>query len=497
MQAQPMPNDGRDGTRPVQVPTGIQGLDQLLNGGLRQGALHVVLGGPGLGKSILAHQIGAHLIRAGGKVLYLTALVETHQTLLSQARTFRFFDPAFVPGSFYYASLYPALAKGGVEAAAVEIRRLVMEQGPSLVILDGVHALKTSAQDGLAYQHFIHELEAQAAISGVTTLLLAHPSEGGISTDPTFTIADAIFEMTSDVVRMRRVRMFSVVKLRGVDHVDGLHTFRIGADGIEVHPRLEAVVTGVAVVSGAPPEDASDEMLDFQVEGLADLLGGGLARDSVSMVVGTPGSGKTLLGVSFLTAGAEAGEPGLFFGYHETPSALIQKANAVDLPLRRHIEEGRIHVYWKLPTQLLADEEAHRLFELIERHKIRRVVIDALEDVRQAVIPRERELDLLAGIAGRLRAGQVSALLMQNLERIVGVNFDLPLAELSAMLDNVLHLRYVEQKGELKRLISALKVRARQHDHRLREFQISSKGLKVGKAYDRSDMVLTGLGVSR
>ena len=95
------------------MPTGVPGLDRLLNGGLRQGGLHIVLGGPGTGKSVLAHQIGANLIRAGGKVLYLTALVETHQTLISQARTFGFFDPAMVPGSFYYASLYPMLANGG------------------------------------------------------------------------------------------------------------------------------------------------------------------------------------------------------------------------------------------------------------------------------------------------------------------------------------------------------------------------------------------------
>ncbi len=71
--------DGPQRARTTQVPTGVPGLDRLLAGGLREGGLHVVLGGPGAGKSVLAHQIGANLIRAGGKVLYLTALVETHR----------------------------------------------------------------------------------------------------------------------------------------------------------------------------------------------------------------------------------------------------------------------------------------------------------------------------------------------------------------------------------------------------------------------------------
>ena len=77
---------------PEQLPTGIAGLDRLLHGGIRRDGMHVVLGRAGAGKSILAHQAGAHHIRQGGTVLYLTALVETHQTLVTQARAFSFFD---------------------------------------------------------------------------------------------------------------------------------------------------------------------------------------------------------------------------------------------------------------------------------------------------------------------------------------------------------------------------------------------------------------------
>src|SRR4051812_21730049 len=98
--------------RPEQLPTGIPGLDRLLRGGLRRSGLHVLLGRAGAGKSILAHQAGAHHIRQGGKVLYLTALVETHQTLIAQARTFPFFDASTIAHGFFYASLSPALERG-------------------------------------------------------------------------------------------------------------------------------------------------------------------------------------------------------------------------------------------------------------------------------------------------------------------------------------------------------------------------------------------------
>ncbi|MDP9347529.1 MAG: AAA family ATPase, partial [Gemmatimonadota bacterium] len=303
---------------PVQLPTGVPGLDRLLNGGLRQGGLHVVLGGPGAGKSVLAHQIGASFIRAGGKVLYLTALVETHQTLIAQARTFGFFDPAFVPGSFYYASLYPMLATGGLPAVREEISRLVAHHGPSLVVLDGVHALKVAAEGPLDYQRFMHEMEAQSAVTGMTTLLLAHPPEGGIASDPTFTIADAIFQMRTRMVRLREVRMFSVGKLRGVSHIGGWHTFQITGAGIHIYPRTEARAAGMeAHLTNATVVRSSPELLGVAVQGLDEMFGGGLDRGSATVVVGTPGSGKTLFALAFLSAGAAADEPGLMLGYHE------------------------------------------------------------------------------------------------------------------------------------------------------------------------------------
>ncbi|HEV2146471.1 MAG TPA: ATPase domain-containing protein [Longimicrobiaceae bacterium] len=489
---------GNEGTAGVaQVRTGVPGLDRLLNGGLRRGGLHVVLGGPGAGKSVLAHQIGAQFVREGGKVLYLTALVETHQMLIAQARTFPFFDPAFVPGSFYYASLYPVLARGGLQAVREEIGRLVALHGPSLVVLDGVHALKVSAEDPLDYQRFMHEMEAQAAVTDVTTLLLTHPEEG-MSSDPTFTIADAIFHLRTEEVRLREVRMFSVGKLRGVGHVRGWHTFRITAEGIHLYPRLESLAaTMETTLSGEAMETPPAPLAGFTVEGLDDMLGGGLERSTVSLLVGTPGAGKTMLGLAFLSAGAEAGEPGLLVGFHEAPESLLRKADGVSLPFRKGIADGKIHIHWRSPSETLADDVAERTLAFVEEHGIERVVFDAIEDVRHSIIPRERDFYYFAALASLLRERGVTTLFLQDLPRIVGMNFDLPLAELSAVMDNVLHARYVERKGELLRLFSVLKIRARSYDHALRAFHITGEGMRVGEPFEHSEMVLTGLALPR
>lgn len=492
-----MEHDRGEVSAPAQIPTGVPGLDRLLNGGLRRGALHVVLGGPGAGKSVLAHQVGAHLVRQGGRVLYLTALVETHQTLLSQARTFGFFDPGVVPGSFYYASLYPVLARDGLTGAREEIGRLVAHHDPTLVVVDGVHALKVSASSKLEYQRFMHEMEAQATVSGVTTLMLTHPEES-LASDPTFTIADGILHLRAEDVGLRTVRMISIEKLRGVAHLGGWHTFAIRREGLHIYPRLESLTAGMqALAGGGDGAEEPDALVDFDIDGLREMLGGGVPRGSATVVVGTPGSGKTLVGMAFLSAGARAGEPGLFFGFHEGPESLCRKADGVGLRFREGVDEGTLQVYWRPPTEMLADEVAERLLGMVEEHGVRRVVIDAIEDVRHSVIPRERELSFLSALTNLLRGQGVTTVMLLDLTRIVGINFDLPMAELAAMMDNVLHLRFVEQKSELHRLIAILKVRARGHDHAMREFRVSERGLKVGKPFDGSELVLTGLAIPR
>ena len=482
--------DGITAQRPAdQLSTGIEGLDRIIRGGLRRSGLHVMIGGPGTGKSIIAHQAGAHHIRHhDGRVLYLTAMVESHQTLVSQARTFPFFDPSSVASTFYYASLYSALERGALRAMQEEITKLVRERSPSLLIIDGLHALKLGATSQLDYQRFVHELEAQAAMLGVTTLLLTHPRRH-MSADPTFTIADGIFRLRMKGILNRNVRELAVVKLRGVGHLAGWHTFRITNEGARVYPRQEALVAA----EGLPIAVPGPRKLGFQVKGLDAMLGGGLSSSSVTLVPGTPGSGKTLLGLAFLAQGAKDGEKGLYIGFHETPDRLLVKADGVRLPLRKAVERGTVTIDWTPPAELLADEQAERILELIERTEAKRLVLDSVDELRRAAKPGARAMPFLSSFLDRLRSRGVSVFATQDLPRIAGPNFDLPVGEISPMVDHLLHLRYVELHAELRRLIVVLKTRDAQADHTIRELHIEESGMRVGDRFAEGGSFLTGM----
>lgn len=480
------------------LPTGIPGLDRLLRGGLRTGGLYVVRGGPGSGKSILAHQMGARHIREdGGRVLYLTALVESHQTLLAQARTLGFFDPGIVPRSFYYASLFPALERGGLAELGEELGRLVREHAPSLLVIDGVHALKRVASSMLDFQRWVHGLETLAAVGGVTILVLVHPDAD--ATDPTATIADGLIDMSTLYVRNRSTRQLTVLKMRGVPHLTGWHGYVINGEGLRVFPRLESVIAAEGVPAELPPP----RLLTFgaSAKGMDELLGGGLSSASITLMPGTAGSGKTNLCLAFLAGGVDRkgrGERGLFVGFHETPDRLLLKADALKLPhLRKAVETGTVMLEWQPPTELLGDAMIERILELVDRHQVQRLIIDTLDDIRRSTIPPERELELFVAMITALRSRDVTTVIPQDLPRLIGGSFDLPHGgEISPVVDHIIHTRYAEIRGELRRLLVVLKARDRRPEGTIREIDFDD-GIRVGGALPEYEGILSGLPSAR
>lgn len=484
------------GAGPGQLSTGDAGLDRLTQGGLVRRSMQVIVGVAGAGKSILAHQIGARHVRDGGKVLYLTALIESHEMLIAQARTMHFFDPATISHAFYYASLNAAIQRGGFDEVRATIRRLVTEREPTLVIIDGVHALRVASESDVNYQRFLHELESQAVVAGITVLVLTHPREQPTdepthtADDPTFTLADGVIALRSERITLRRVRWLSVMKMRGVAHIDGWHSFEITSNGLTVYPRLEALVARGDVAARVP----STKRCDLIVAGLGDVLGGGLPENSATLVFGTSGAGKTLLGLAFLLGNPDDTGPALYLGFHETPDRLMAKAERVGLGLRQAVEQERVVLEWRAPSELLADELAQRVLALVDARGVRRLVIDTVGDLRRGTVVGGRDLDFLSAFLDVMRSKRVTTFMTQDMPRIVGGPLDLPFPEASPIVDNLMCLRLVELRGALEKLLVVIKMRESSFDEAIRELRITSGGLAVGQRFEHAETLLVGQG---
>jgi circadian clock protein KaiC len=323
------------------------------------------------------------------------------------------------------------------------------------------------------------------AALGCTCLLLSdqdihyqHPIEMHV---------DGIFRLEEEHVGARDIRYFHVQKLRGRGFLRGRHAMEITDAGIEIYPRLEAIRTErpLAVTEGR-------DRKPFGVKGLDGMLRGGLVAGSTTMLLGAPGAGKTVLALHFLGEGLNKGEPALFVGFNESPDQLMAKAESVALGLRSHYDAGKLRVIWNPPLELLIDAWSHEVLHVAQEHRPTRIVIDGLSDVERQEFFIGRLPTLLAALANEFGHMNITTLLTAENKGLVGSSLDVTLPAPSAVVENVIMLRYVEVASQLHRLISVLKVRESDHDTSIREFSISRQGLEVSHTFESAEAVLAG-----
>jgi circadian clock protein KaiC len=300
-------------------------------------------------------------------------------------------------------------------------------------------------------------------------------------------MVDGIVELSRLPREAMTERRLEVHKFRGGDYVDGRHSLRITADGLVVYPRVEAIF-------GDPPEEDPDG--GRMTTGIADLdrvLHGGLPAATSTLLLGPSGAGKTTLGLHFLAA-ATAAEPGLYFGFYETPPRLRGKATRLGLALEPTLAAGHVEMLWQAPTERLLDELGHRLVGAVRRRGARRVVVDGLGGFADSAAEPERLRRVFAALANELRAIGATSLFTVESPRLFGPEVRLPMSGVSAVAENVLLLRLVELDGRLRRTLAVLKVRDSDYDPSLMGFSIGASGIALTPgAFVGTEAVTTGV----
>lgn len=468
------------------IATGIPGLDMVLGGGLPAGRTCLVAGPPGSGKTTVGNQLAFNHAAMGRHAVVATLMTETHDVLLANLASFAFFDATRVGERVSYLNLFDALEHDGLDGVIAAIRRVTRETGALLLVIDGATVIEDVAASPLAIRRFAQQLQAQAMVLGATTVLLTSQNRDQLGVLGAH--VDGVMALSNDRVESRHLRQLEVLKLRGGPHVDGAHAFAITEAGLVVFPRLESVVGW----QRRPEQSQGARLLGTGIPGLDTMVGGGLLPFSSTLLMGTPGAGKTLLGLSFLLEGAAQGERGLLTGFHETEPDLIATAAGIGLDLRSAIERGLVRILWDPPLEVSADAWAWRLLAIVREHRPQRVFVDAINDVERLITSSQRTPTFVAALTNELRTLGATTLVATEIDAYVDEQLAIPIPATSATMDNGILLRQVELGSALHRIISIMKARQITTDPAIRRFSIGEDGIRIGAPFAGAKRLLTG-----
>ena len=468
---------------------GIDGLDDVLRGGLPRNRLYLIQGDPGSGKTTMGLQFLLEGQRRGEVGMYIS-LSETREEIVGVAQSHGWSLDGVHLLEMTAAEQQLSLEDENTlfEPSEVELRELMQRllnqierANPTRVVLDSLSEMRLVSQTALRYRRQVLTLKQFFAGRNCTVLMLDDRTTEDDDRQLQ-SLAHGVLSLESRPMEYgserRRVR---VVKLRGVQARGGYHELAIVTGGLRVFPRLVAAEHRPDVDRGA---------MSSGVRELDKLLGGGIDRGTATLVMGPAGSGKSTLALRFAIAALERGEQVALFAFDERIDTMLGRLDSLGIDLRTHLKSGRAVLRQIDPAEMGPGEFTSVVRASVEAGA-RRVVIDSLTGYLNAM-PEERQLALqlheLLSYLGHLGITSIMVMAQHGITGQLVAPVDI-----SYIADTVVLLRFFEAEGRVRKAISIVKKRSGAHEETIREYGLGAPyGVRIGHPLTGFRGVLTG-----
>jgi len=469
------------------VSSGIPGLDELLRGGFVRGRMYLVSGEPGTGKTTVAYHFLEDGVTNGETVLHIHG-EESSEECLENAAQFgidisaaSFLDLGPDPDFFTEDPSYDLVNPAEIEEERYTrtIRESIEEIEPSRVVLDPITQLKYIESSEHHYRKRLLSFMRFLKGRGITVVATATTDAAGDSSMEVRSLSDGVIEL----LHGRESRRIRVQKHRGVGQVDGTHGLEIRSAGVEVFPR---------VVPQPNDREFDPTPLESGVPGVDELAGGGFERGTVTFITGPPGVGKTTTGGLYLMQAAAEGRTSIIYLFEEREETFTHRCRAIGYPIDEVREAGLLSVETVDPLSMSAEEFAHGVRDEVETNGVELVLLDGFGGYTTAIQGTTDELRRdLHTLTRYLSHNEVSTFVTDATHRITGIS-SATSSDISPMADNLLFLSYIELEGSLRKVIGVLKKRAGGFEHTLREFEITSDGVRIGEPMTEFSGIVRG-----
>jgi circadian clock protein KaiC len=445
------------------VSTGVEELDKVLGGGFRENSVILISGNPGAGKTILSTQFLVDGGRKDEKCVYVSFAEKEEDYYNNMASMGLVIRPLSDKGLFKFLE-YPTLDPEGMRAASENITRQVLEFEPQRLVIDSISAF-TQTMGITETRQFLHVLFGRIMKDmDITTILIGEIPIGQLGTGfgvEEFVADGVILLKYSRVGKVER-REMDIVKMRGVELNRSHFEYTISKDyngiGLIVLPYRSDIL------------EVPTEKVTTGVEGLDNMLYGGVYRGSMTLIEGPTGIGKTIICLQFLLENAKKGEKCLFLSFEEPTGQITRLMDSLNL---NHERRENLVIESYVPEALSPLRYYGLIKEKVERLDPKMLAIDSVTAIQHTLKEEDflefiRYLQLLCKEIGL-------TIYLTALSRMDGYS----VSGISTLADNIIVMRYLEEDNMLNREILVIKARGSPHDKRITRFDVKDMGLII------------------
>ncbi|MCM0666919.1 circadian clock protein KaiC [Flavobacterium tyrosinilyticum] len=472
------------------TPTGVDGLDEITEGGFPQGRPTLICGGAGCGKTLLSMQFLIKGITEYNEPGVFMSFEEPSDDLTLNVKSLGF-DLEQLKKDKKLVVDHVRVERSEIEEAGeYDLDGLFIRLGHAIdsikatrVVLDTIESLFAGLDNQAILRAELRRLFHWLKTKGVTAVITGERGEATLTRQGLEEyVSDCVIVLDHRVIEQVSTRRLRIVKYRGSTHGTNEYPFLIDEDGISVLP----------ITSLKLDNEVSSDIISTGVPGLNELFhGGGFYRGSNILVSGTAGTAKTTVACYFANEQCEKNEKTIYFAFEESPHQLVRNMRSIGIDLEKHIKKGILQIHSSRPSLNGLELHLLTLRKLIKEFEPTTIIIDPISNLIS--VGSEHEVrSMLVRLIDMLKANNITAMFTSLNKQTDTVRPDLAEESVSSLVDTWITVRDMEGVGERNRGIFIIKARGMGHSNQVREFVITSNGIELLDVELGPQGILTG-----
>lgn len=455
------------------VPTEIEGLDAILQGGLPAGRTTLISGGPGTGKSLLGLEFLYRGAMSGNPGIFLT-FEETKESVRENALTLGWdLDSLEQAGRFFLVEgqLEPHILLSGdfdLKGLLAIINGKAKTMGASRIVIDAIDVLMRVFDGSQRRQNEIFMLHKWLNDQGMTAVLTVKSVHDKASSQYDYLdfMADCVMYVDQRIRNQVNTKRLQVIKYRGSGYGGNEYPFLISDNGIHFN----------AITEVAMSYDTTSEMISSGDPLLDGILGGGYRTGTSILISGLTGTGKTTLASTFARSACEHGQKVLYLNYEESQDSIIAGMRSLGIDLRPAIEDSALQVLSVMPESMGIEAHLFHVVGAIRHFKPRHLVLDAISACLR-IAGEAAAFDFLLRLIDVCKKMGITTILINQFK---GYNQDYKFSGIgvSSIIDTIVKLRFEDTGRALTRSLIVVKSRGTRHSNKHHPYVLSDQGIQ-------------------